>query len=43
MRTEIQTCLHVMNEVFILYKPLMYKTMITVVIVVVVYFNGSVV
>lgn len=32
-----------MNEVFILYKPLMYETMIIVVIVVVVYFNGSVV
>lgn len=36
MRTEMQTCLHVMNNVFILYKPLMYKAMIIVVTVVVI-------
>lgn len=36
MRTEMQTCLHVMNNVFILYKLLMYKAMITVVTVVVI-------
>lgn len=39
MRTEMQTYLHVMNNVFILYKHLMYKAMI----IVVVYISGSVV
>lgn len=43
MKTEMQTCLHVMNNVFLLHKPLMYKAMASVVIVVVVYFSGTVV